>query len=222
MYPNVSPVTQIDNAFIYIIGVSLVILTLITIAMIYFVFRYSRKRNPKPTDIRGNWFLELIWTIIPTAIALSMFYIGWTSYISLRDVPPDAIQIKVAGEMFAWVFEYPNGKEVYEEMVVPVGKPIKMNVTSSDVLHSFFVPAFRIKVDAVPEMTTYAWFLPDSIGTYDILCAEFCGTGHADMTGRIKVVSEEEYNTWLAAEDKDDEEDWDDDDDEDDKDEEDS
>jgi cytochrome c oxidase subunit 2 len=115
-------------------------------------------------------------------------------------VPPDALEIEVIGQMYSWIFIYPNGKETENELVVPKGKPIKLNVTSEDVLHSLFVPAFRIKVDAVGGMDTYAWFYADKIGIYHILCAEYCGVGHSDMTAVLRIVSKDEYIKWLEME----------------------
>jgi cytochrome c oxidase subunit 2 len=195
-----NPATDIDMAFFYILGVSLVLLLGITVTMIYFVVKYRRSSNPEPADIRGNWKLEVLWFTIPTLIALSMFYVGWTSYIGLKNTPPGAIEIEVIGQKFSWVFVYPNDKETENELVVPLGKPVKLKVTSLDVLHSLFIPAFRIKVDAVSGMHTYTWFYADEPGTYVILCAEYCGVAHADMTAWLRIVPEKEYLEWLEVE----------------------
>lgn len=192
-----SMVSQIDWVFMYIIIFSLVILAAITAVMIFFIFRYSRKRNPDPAAIRGNWIVELIWMIVPTIIALSMFYFGWQSFLGLRSVPPDALNIDVKAMQFSWVFVYPNKKESDGVLVVPQGKPVKLNLTSLDVIHGFYVPAFRIKIDVLKGMTTYTWFYADRIGTYSIFCTQFCGVGHADMRGDLRIVSLQEYNEWL-------------------------
>ena len=196
----VNPVHQIDQTFFYIIGISLVLLLLITTTMIYFVVRYRRDKHPHPANIRGNWILEVIWTIVPTLIALSMFYFGWTSYVGLKNVPPGALEIEVIGEMYAWIFVYPDGRETENQLIVPQGRAVKLNVTSNDVLHSLFISAFRLKVDAVGGMHSYSWFLAEKLGEYDIQCTEFCGSGHADMRGILKVVPEQEYLNWLATE----------------------
>jgi cytochrome c oxidase subunit II len=200
-----NPVKQVDQTFLYILGFSVVLLIFITIIMIYFVIRYRRSKNPDPSDIRDNWKLEVAWTIIPTIIALSMFYFGWTSYLGLRNVPPGAIEIDVEGQMFTWLFIYPNDKETENELVVPEGKPVKLNITSVDVLHSLFIPAFRVKVDAVKGMNTYVWFYADKRGTYDIMCAEYCGRDHSLMKAVLKIVPEEEYNAWLEIDEDEDE-----------------
>ncbi len=192
-----NPVKGIDIAFWYILGLSILILVVITAAMIVFVIKYSRSKNPEPADIRDNWMLEVVWTIVPTIIALSMFTVGWTSYLGLRNVPEGAIEIDVIGQMYTWIFVYPNDKETEGELVVPEGKAIKLNITSEDVLHSFSLPAFRVKVDAVRGLDTYAWFQADRVGEFDILCVEYCGSDHSYMTAKLKIVPEEEYLQWL-------------------------
>lgn len=192
-----NPLKHVDQAFLYIIGFSLVLLLLITILMIVFVFKYRRSKNPDPSDTRGNWMLEAAWTVIPTAIALSMFYIGWSSYIGLRDVPPGAIEIDVYAQQFSWIVVYPNDMEIENEIVVPVGKPVKIKLTSEDVLHSLFIPAFRVKVDAVKGLSSYVWFYPDKEGEYMFHCTEYCGIAHSEMNGILRVVPESDYDTWL-------------------------
>lgn len=196
-------VQQVDNAFYFIFGVSGVIFVGIVAALIYFVIRYSRKRNPIPSRTRGNTFLEIVWTVIPLAIAMFMFYLGWQSYLGLRNVPENAIAVNVKAMTFQWVFEYPGGKTSDGLLVVPQGKPIRLNIESSDVLHSLSIPAFRIKVDAIPGRNTYAWFYADTPGEYEIFCAVFCGNGHADMLAKLRIVPEEEFQKWNNAKDDD-------------------
>jgi len=193
----VNPLKHVDEAFVYIIGFSLVLLTFITVLMIVFVFKYRRSKHPEPSDIRGNWKIETVWTVVPTLIALSMFYIGWSSYIGLRDVPPNAIELDIYAQQFSWIVDYPNGKEILDEIVVPKDRPIKINLTSLDVIHSLFIPTYRVKVDAVKGMTTYVWFYPDKAGEYMFFCTEYCGVGHSGMKGTLRVVSEDEYEKWL-------------------------
>ena len=200
MNVTTNPAAGVDQAFLYILGFSFILLVGITITMIVFVIKYRRSKNPVPSDIRGNWKLEVVWVAIPTFIALSMFYFGWSSYTGLRNVPEGAIEIEVFGQMYSWIFVYPNDKETENELVVPLGKPVKLNITSSDVLHSLYIPVYRIKVDAVKGMQTYAWFLPEKIGSYFIQCAEFCGVGHSDMTATLRVVTEDDYALWLEQE----------------------
>ncbi len=197
------PVSAVDSAFLYIFGVSIFFLVAITIVMIYFVIKYRRSQHPVPADIRGDWKLQVIWTAIPTLIALSMFWVGWTSYTGLRNVPDDAIEVQVYGQMFSWIFVYDNDKETENELVVPENTPVKINIESLDVLHSFFIPAFRVKVDAVKGLETYVWFNTKESGEYDILCAEYCGTDHSKMTAKLRVIPAEEYDEWLEEEEDD-------------------
>lgn len=191
------PVRGVDLAFWYILGISIILLFGITVVMIVFVIKYRRSKHPVPADIRDNLNLEVVWTVLPTLIALTMFWVGWQSYLGLRNVPEDALEIDVAGQMFSWIFVYPNDKETENLLVVPLGRAVKLNISSWDVLHSFYIPSYRIKVDAVRGMDTYAWFQADKAGEYDIFCTEFCGLGHSEMLAKLRIVPEEEYLAWL-------------------------
>lgn len=198
MYPQVNAVNKVDFAFIFIYSVAVFVLIGITITMVYFLFKYNKKRNPNPADIEGNFLAELLWTVIPTIIVIAMFFVGWSSYVALRAVPKDAIQIDVEAKMWSWKFTYPNGL-TDSELYVPVNRPVKLNITSVDVIHSFYVPAFRIKVDAVPGLHTYAWFYPDKKGDFDILCAEYCGVRHAYMLSKVHVIDGDKYAAYLEG-----------------------
>jgi cytochrome c oxidase subunit 2 len=199
---TINPVTLVDQSFYYIIGFSFVFLFAITSTMIFFVVRYRRSKNKIPSDIRGNLILETVWVVLPAFIALTLFVSGWRAYTGLRNVPEGALEIKVEAQFFSWLFYYPNEKETENEIVVPVNTPVKLNITSLDVIHSLYVPAFRIRADAVNGIQTYAWFLPEKEGEYSFRCTEFCGAGHSDMTGVIRVVPKEEYEAWVNKEDE--------------------
>lgn len=197
----VNPIQKVDFTFALIFGISIIILFGITLMMIFFVIKYNKNKHPEPADIKGNTLLEIIWTVVPTLIVIGIFFAGWDSFRALRNAPKDSFQIKVEGKMWSWKFIYPDGRTT-NELYVPVGKPVKLNITSEDVLHSFYVPAFRIKIDAVPGMETYAWFKAEKIGKYDILCAEYCGVRHAYMLSKVNVLTEDEYTKWLKSENK--------------------
>mgnify|MGYP001150827205 CR=1 FL=1 len=188
----------VENVFLYIAVISVSLLVLITFLMVYFVIRYHWKKHPQPVNIRGSTWLEIIWMVVPTFLVMTMFYYGLTGFQSLRKVPEDAIKIKVVGQQWAWLFEYENGAKS-TELKVPVGRPINLLLTSQDVIHSFYMPAFRIKQDAVPGMETHLWFKPNEVGTYDVLCAEYCGLRHAYMLTKVEVLSEEEFKKWYAG-----------------------
>jgi cytochrome c oxidase subunit 2 len=193
-------VQGVDLTFIIILGISVFFLVSITAVMIYFVIRYSRKRNPKATNIEGNNTLEIVWTVIPLILVLVMFYFGWLGFRPMRNVPEGAIQVKAIGQMWSWMFEYENGKKS-AELIVPLNKPVKLNLFSRDVIHSLYIPAFRIKEDVVPGKNNYMWFTAQQEGEYDIFCAEYCGTRHSYMLSKVRVLSEAEYNSWLAKSD---------------------
>jgi cytochrome c oxidase subunit II len=187
----------VDPVFMFIFGACLVILIGITVAMVWFVIRYHRSRSPEPTSqVEGSLWLEIIWTALPTLLVLSMFYYGWSGYLTLRGVPPGAMQVTAVGRMWSWSFQYPNGK-TSSKMYVPVGKPVQVNIESKDVLHGFYIPAFRIKRDAVPGMKNHVWFVANKPGSYDIFCSQYCGTSHSAMISTVEAISPEKYEDWL-------------------------
>jgi cytochrome c oxidase subunit 2 len=146
--------------------------------------------------------LEVAWTVIPLIIVLSMFYYGYTVFLPMRDMPDDAMLVKATGRMWDWTFEYPNGKKD-RVLVLPVDKPVKFDLTSADVIHSFYIPAFRVKEDMVPGKITNMWFIPTIKDTFDVFCAEYCGQRHSFMITHAIIVSPEEFEQWLAQTDAD-------------------
>lgn len=196
MNPGVSNFSQgVDYAFYVIFGISVVLLLLVTITMIYFVIRYNKKRHPVAANIEGSVTLEVIWTIIPVILVLVMFWVGYIGYVPMEKVPDDAVEIKAIGRMWSWTFEYDNGRKS-DRLKVPYNLPVKLDLISQDVLHNLYIPAFRIKKDVVPGRTNTMWFVAQKLGSYDVLCAEYCGLRHAYMITKIDVIPEEEYWTW--------------------------
>jgi cytochrome c oxidase subunit 2 len=189
-------VQGVDRAFIFILGIAVFFLVSLTATMIYFVIRYSRKKNPKASQIRNNYALEIAWTIIPTILVLFMFWYGWKGYAPMRRVPADAIPVKVYGQQWSWSFEYANGK-VSDELVVPLNKPVKLNLISRDVNHGLYIPAFRIKEDVIPGKRNYMWFKAEQLGDYDIFCSEYCGVRHSYMHSMVKVLPAADFQAWL-------------------------
>ena len=190
-----SAAERVDSIFLFIFALSVAFLLFITFLMVYFVIRYSRKRNPKPRDIEGHFGLEVTWTVVPLVLFLAMFYYGWTNYEYMRNAPDDAMVVKVTGRQWAWDFEYPNGKPT-EELYLALDRPVRLEIRSVDVIHGFYVPAFRIKMDAVPGKANYTWFTPTLLGSFDIECSVICGAGHASMLSKAVVVPEEEFTAW--------------------------
>ena len=187
-----------ESVFLLTTGISVLLLVLITGLMVFFVIRYRSSRNPVPSDIEGNALLEVAWIVIPTIIVLVMFYYGWTGYRTLQQAPPGAMLVKVTAKMWSWDFAYENGRKS-KELVVPVDRPVRLEMQSEDVIHSFFIPAFAVKQDIVPGMTNGMWFSGEVTGTFDIFCAEYCGTGHSKMLSLLKVVPVGEFESWLKG-----------------------
>jgi cytochrome c oxidase subunit 2 len=187
----------IDPIFIFIFGACLVLLIGITAAMVYFVVRYHRSRAPEPTStVDGNHLLEIIWIVLPTILVMAMFYYGWAGFLALRNVPKGALDITATARMWSWNFSYTNGK-TSPKMYVPAGKPVRVELVSVDVIHGFFVPAFRIKRDVVPGMSNYVWFVAPKTGSYDIYCSVYCGTSHSAMISTVEALPEAEFEAWL-------------------------
>jgi cytochrome c oxidase subunit II len=186
---------RVDSVFLFILVLCVAFLVLITASLIYFTVRYSRKRHPKAEDIEGNVWIETIWTAVPIIIFLLMFYYGWTNFSYMREVPREAMVIEVTGRQWAWSFKYPNGKPS-TELILAVDKPVKLELRSLDVIHGFFIPAFRIKEDVVPGKENYTWFVPTQLGSFDIECTVICGVSHANMLGKAVVVPVSDFEKW--------------------------
>jgi cytochrome c oxidase subunit 2 len=200
MLQSISNISEsVNTAFLFILAVAVVMLALITFLMVFFVIKYSRKRHPKSENIEGNTLLEITWTVIPTLLVLGMFYFGWIGYKFMREVPEDAMVVQATGRMWSWLFEYDNGVQS-DTLRVPLGRSIHVKLESQDVLHSFYVPAFKIKQDLVPGMTNYVWFTAKEPGAYQLFCAEYCGQRHSYMLSQVVVLPEEEFTAWMEQE----------------------
>jgi cytochrome c oxidase subunit 2 len=187
--------TRADQLFLYVFLLSLVFLIFITGLMIYFVIRFNRKRHPLAAQIEGHTGLEITWTAVPLALFIAIFYFGWVNYDYTRQAPRDAMVVKVTGRQWSWSFKYPNGKQTNRLFAV-IDRPLKVEVRSADVLHGFYIPAFRIKIDAVPGRVTTTWFQPTVLGSFDIECTVICGVDHSAMLSKVEVVGEREFKTW--------------------------
>ena len=187
-----------DLSTLFIGGFGLFILISFTAIMIVFVVKYNRKTHPKATQIKDNIVLETTWISLPILLVLFMFYIGWKGFLPMRQVPENAMHIKAIGKMWKWTFEYPGNKES-DTLVLPINKAVRVDLVSKDVIHGFFVPAFRIKEDCVPGKNNYCWFIPGEIGDFDLLCSAYCGVNHSYMAAIIRIIPLEKYTKWLAA-----------------------
>jgi cytochrome c oxidase subunit 2 len=190
-------VSSFNTSFFLITGISLFLMIGLTATMLYFVFRYNKKKNKTAIQNEGNTKLEIIWTVVPILLALMMFYFGWEGWKPMNKPPKDAMTITTTARMWSFSFLYQNGKES-TELVVPVGAPVKINLISVDVIHSLFIPAYRLKSDIVPGREKVMWFIPEREGDYDLYCAEYCGLRHSYMKSMVKVLSKEKFTAWYG------------------------
>lgn len=198
MFNGASNFSQgVDSTFLFTLIVSVFFLVLITGLMIFFVIKYNRKRNPKATNVHGNMFLEITWTVIPTILVLIMFWLGWIGYSEQENIPDNGVKVDVTAQMWKWTFKYDNGK-VSDSLYVPVNEPVILTLHSLDVTHAFYVPKFRIKKDVYPNQKRIIWFQAEEIGEFDIACAEYCGLNHSHMYNKVKVIPQNKFASWLS------------------------
>jgi cytochrome c oxidase subunit II len=191
---------DVDLLFSYLVGVSAVFAFGIAFCIVRFSIKYRRRPgDPPPPAVHGNLALELLWIVVPLALAMSMF--AWGAAIFLRNAhaPAGADEIYVVGKQWMWKVQHLSGRREINALHLPVGRPVKLIMTSEDVIHSFFVPAFRTKADVLPGRYTMAWFDPVKTGDYELYCAEYCGTGHSTMIGRVVVMEPARFQEWLGG-----------------------
>lgn len=192
---------SVDNLSLFALFVAIFFTLLIAALILYFGLKYRRK-SPEQVGLSATTattHLEVAWSVIPLIILLFLFYWGAGVYMELSRPPSDAVQYFAIGRQWMWKFQHPDGRREINELHVPVGLPVKLTMTSEDVVHSFYVPAFRNKYDVLPGRYTTTWFKADKVGSYRLFCAEYCGTEHSKMVGRVVVLSPHEYEEWLAG-----------------------
>jgi cytochrome c oxidase subunit II len=189
---------RVDALFFFLCISTGIVALGVCLALIYFSIRYRRRDPPRPTPriLELTW-LEIFWSVAPFFVFLIMFVWGARIFFDMAQPPPNALDVYVVGKQWMWKVQHPQGQREINELHIPVGQPVKLTVTSEDVIHSFFVPAFRTKVDAVPGRYVYTWFNPTVAGRYHLFCAEYCGTNHAGMRGQIVVMDPADYQEWL-------------------------
>ena len=189
-------VVTVNDAFILVVAISVFFLALITVLMVTFVIKFNSKKVKRAKNIHGNLPLEITWTVIPPLLVLIMFWVGWNGYKQMAHAPKDAMNIDVTAQMWQWKFKYNNGKES-DTLYIPVNKDVNFRLHSIDVDHSFFIPAFRIKKDVIPNRTNTVWFKPGKEGEYVLTCAEYCGLRHSYMQAVVSVIPESTFTAWL-------------------------
>lgn len=195
--------TQVNNLYVFLLIASFIASAIIIGGMIFFAFKYKRKSDADKTPyISHSTTLEIIWSFIPLLIFVAIFGWGWYIYHEMRKMPENALEIHVVGKQWAWESQYKSGVKASNLVVAPIDTDVKLIMTSTDVLHSFFVPSFRIKQDVIPGRYTTLWFRANKLGEFHIFCTEYCGTQHSGMIGTLKVVTQSEYEAWLEEESK--------------------
>jgi cytochrome c oxidase subunit 2 len=191
-------VQGVDTAFLVIMGIAFLFLIGLTVVMLYFVYKYNKKRHPKAVQIEGSTRLEIIWTIIPFLITMFMFYYGWAAWKPMHRPPKDTMEVTVYGRMWNFSFEYENGRRT-DTLFLPVNQAVKLNLVALDVIHSLYIPAFRVKQDMVPgKKDNFMWFEPQKEGTYELFCAEYCGLQHSYMYTYVEVMPDSAFTSWIT------------------------
>lgn len=191
---------EVDALFHFINVTSIILLAGITFAIIYFAWKYRRRSDDDVTPvITHNSTLEVTWSVIPLILVMIVFGWGFSGYMNLITAPDDSYEVRVVAKSWLWEFHYQNGTVSVNELHVPVDRPVKLVMISDDVLHSFFVPEFRVKRDVIPNRYTSVWFEAIDTGEYIIYCTEYCGRAHSDMLATVHVHTQEDFETWLET-----------------------
>jgi cytochrome c oxidase subunit 2 len=195
-----SGAAQVDWLYFALIGMMIFFCIIVFVPLIYFCIRYRRGSNAnRANPTQGNNLLESGWTLFPLIISLGFFGWGAVTYYHLETPPHDTAEVQVVAKQWMWKLQHAEGKKEIDELHVPLGRTITLLMTSQDVIHSFFVPAFRVKQDVLPGKYTSEWFRPTRLGEYHLFCAEYCGTNHSRMIGRVVVMRPQEYERWLTT-----------------------
>lgn len=189
---------ETDALYIFITLICFIFGAGVFIAVVAFAIKYKRRSDDEiPQQIEGNLPLEIFWSVVPLGLVMIMFGWGAILFFKMSTPPAEALNFSVVGKQWMWKVQHPSGKREINELHIPLGQPIRLTITSEDVLHSFYIPAFRTKMDAVPGRYTTSWFEPTKIGEYHIFCAEYCGLDHSLMIGRVVVMEPVQYAQWL-------------------------
>ena len=191
---------QVDLLYFYLIVVSVAFSIPIVLAIIFFGIKYREKEKfATPEEMHGSIALETTWSIIPFIVSMTIFLGGAIVYYNQYRMPDDAMEIYVVGKQWMWKLQHETGQREINELHIPVGRKVKLTMTTEDVLHDFFVPAFRTKVDVVPGRYTYLWFEATKPGKYHLFCAEYCGLNHSGMGGYVYVMEQRDFDNWLSG-----------------------
>ena len=189
---------RVDHLYVFLIVVAAFFTALIAALIVYFSIKYRRRAHRQPAKISGNNWLEVAWAIVPLMLTMVMFIWGARIFLEMRTMPGNPLSIRVVGKQWMWKVQHPQGRSEINELHVPVNQPVQLNMISQDVIHSFYVPAFRVKQDVLPGYYSSLWFEATKPGRFHLFCAEYCGTNHSQMLGTVVVMTPEEYSSWLS------------------------
>lgn len=191
---------QVDALYLFLVVLTIVFCLLVFGMVTIFAIKYRRRSDDEqPEQNHGNLALELSWTIIPLFIALFVFLVGADVFFRLQRVPADPLEVYAVGKQWMWKIQHESGKREINTLHVPKGQPVRVTMTSEDVLHDFYIPAFRVKNDVLPGRYTTLWFEATQTGEFHLFCAEYCGTQHSGMIGKVIVMEPTEYHDWLMG-----------------------
>jgi cytochrome c oxidase subunit 2 len=191
---------EVDALYFFLVGLSVVMSVLIATLVVSFAVKFHRRHADEVgAQVHGGLMLELAWTFVPFIITMVIFFWGAKVYFLMANPPRETLNIYVVGKQWMWKVQHTTGQREINQLHVPIGRPVKLIMTSEDVIHDFSIPAMRVKADVIPGRFVQIWFEPSRPGTYQIFCAEYCGTQHSGMIGQVVVMDAAAYQTWLSG-----------------------
>jgi len=194
-----SVAVQVDAFYLFLVLITTFFSLLVALLILFFVIKYRKRPGVEAEQIHGSTLLEIVWTVIPLGISMVIFVWGAVLYYHIENPPANALEIYGVGKQWMWKFQHPGGQREINTLHVPTGRPVKVTLISQDVIHDFFVPAFRVKTDVLPNRYVYSWFTPTVPGSYHLFCSQYCGTKHSAMIGEVIVQKPDDYAEWLAS-----------------------
>jgi cytochrome c oxidase subunit 2 len=190
---------QVDAFYLFLVLITTFFSLLIALLILFFVIKYRKRPDRQAVQIHGSTLLEIVWTAIPLGISMVIFVWGAVLYYHIENPPLNSLEIYGEAKQWMWKFQHPGGQREINTLHVPTGRPVKVTLISQDVIHDFFVPAFRVKTDVLPNRYVTAWFQATEPGSYHLFCSQYCGTNHSSMIGQVVVMKPEDYAEWLAS-----------------------
>jgi cytochrome c oxidase subunit 2 len=190
---------QVDALYLFLVLITTFFSLLVALLIVFFVIKYRKRPEQQAEQIHGSTLLEIVWTAIPLGISMIIFVWGAVIYYRIQNPPQNSLEIYGVAKQWMWKFQHPGGQREINTLHVPTGRPVKVTLISQDVIHDFFVPAFRVKTDVLPNRYMHTWFTPTREGEYHLFCGQYCGTNHSAMIGSIVVMKPEDYAEWLAS-----------------------